>query len=157
MGAETASRQWRGGSDPRGELEGRPPEAVTVDQQHPGSRTGNLIREDGISKSPSRGSEAPSGSDASRAGTSGCVLRPLEPPGPTVKEEGDMEQELAMAAAPPPALQEERLIRHQDFRASFLQAGAAEAPGFHSEGAELGSHAGDLQENSLRRHFQFQV
>ncbi|CAD7685747.1 unnamed protein product [Nyctereutes procyonoides] len=35
--------------------------------------------------------------------------------------EGDMEQELAMAAAPPPALQEERLIRHQDFQASFLQ------------------------------------
>ncbi|CAK7318393.1 zinc finger protein 18 [Vulpes vulpes] len=54
------------------------------------------------------------------------TCRPLEPPGHTVKEECDVEQELVMAAAPPPAPPEERLIRDQDFGASFLQAASPE-------------------------------
>ena len=33
VGAEAVSRQWGGGRDPRGELEGRPPEAVAVGEQ----------------------------------------------------------------------------------------------------------------------------
>ncbi|XP_004760202.1 zinc finger protein 18 [Mustela lutreola] len=52
--------------------------------------------------------------------------RPLEPPSQTVKEESDMEQELAMTAAPCPAPPEERLVRDQDFGASFLQAAPPE-------------------------------
>ncbi|XP_027952801.1 zinc finger protein 18-like isoform X1 [Eumetopias jubatus] len=46
----------------------------------------------------------------------------LEPPSHPVKEESDMEQELVVAATPPPGPPEERLIRDQDFGASFLQA-----------------------------------
>ncbi|XP_039087560.1 zinc finger protein 18 [Hyaena hyaena] len=75
VGADAAPGQRRGGRDPRGELEGRPPETVAVDQ-HPSSGTGHPVGEDGRCKLPSGGSGAPSWSGASGAGPSGRSLWP---------------------------------------------------------------------------------
>ncbi|XP_077602709.1 zinc finger protein 18 [Crocuta crocuta] len=59
-------------------------------------------------------------------GPRGAPSGPREPPSCAVKEELDVEQELAVAVGAPAAAPEERLVGDQDLGASFLQAAPQE-------------------------------